>query len=447
MLVTATLVLVGLRQGVRWAILHEIDTILEEDVEEIRLALADTDVAQLPILHAELERKAIGHRRHGWFTRLFDTSGQVTWSSRREPDQTGLALPRKSNEPMTRNHERIVQQEIASTRTLISTVQVGADLTFLDDDMSRIDRLVWLAVAILAVAAPLMGYWLAGRAAATVGEIIATAQKLEPSRLTDRLPIRGTHDELDQLAETINGLLDRLAKFVEQKREFLAHAAHDLRTPLAAIRSTIEVALEADDPDADHTELLIDVIEEATALETLVNQLLLISESDVDRMKVDVEPVAFSEVVQKSVDMFGGVAELSEIELTTSVDPNVEVTGNRHLLRQLVNNLVDNAIKYTPNGGRVNVTLTQSHLGRSYAVLRVSDNGIGISPDDVPKVFDRFYRADKSRTRVANTAGTGLGLSICRAVAEAHRGTIECESKRNQGTIMTAKIATDVSTK
>lgn len=435
---TATLVLIGLRQAVRWAILHEIDVILEEDAEEIRLALADLAPSELSTLYEELNRKAMGHRQHGWFATLFASDGAVVWTSRSPSDPAPSPLPRELNEPATLDHKRLVQRDVVQTPNAVTVIQVGGDLSFLDEDMRRIDRLMFVAVAALVIIAPLIGYWLARSAAATVGEMIQTARTLEPARLNDRLIVSGNGDELDSLATTINGLLDRLAAFVAQRRDFLAHAAHELRSPLAAIRSSIEVTLDSSTRDDTETEFLTDLIEEVTTLETLVNQLLLISESEAERLKVDQAACSLSELIQKSVDMFAGVAELADIKLVTKIDPDIHCSGNRHLLRQLANNLIDNAIKYTRTGGEVLISLSHDERptdGTGYAQLAVQDTGIGIDADDVSKVFDRFFRADRVRTRMADKSGTGLGLSICRAVVEAHGGTITCESELGKGTL------------
>jgi signal transduction histidine kinase len=316
----------------------------------------------------------------------------------------------------------------------ISTVCVGTSLDFLRHDMARIDRLVLIAAAAILLIAPFCGYWLAGRATKTVADITATAARLRPAHLDERLTIDGNGDEFDELAHTINGLLDRIAAYIDQKRDFLANAAHELRTPLAAIRSSVEVTLAGDRSPETYRELLEDIIEEGTLLETLVNQLLLLSESEADREPGDGEAVPLHEVVSKSVDMFRGVAEVREVTLIADIRQTVTVAGKRIHLRQVVNNLLDNAIKYTPHGGVVTVQLCSFDHGRT-AKLSVADTGPGIDPGDVPSIFDRFFRADRARGR-DEAHGAGLGLSICKSVIEAHGGTIRCESDLGEGTTM-----------
>lgn len=432
----ALVMLIGVRIGVRWALFHEIDQLLLEDIQEVSLAVQDTTAAEFRLLTEELERKAVGHRQHGWFAELFDARQQIVWASEDAPHEMIDFSPAKHPGPYTRNDIRIIEVQIKPGAQGVAGIRVGAQLDFLYRDMAHIDRLVVIAIGTLVIVAPLCGYWMAGRAARTVGDIIHTASRLRPSHLEERLRLRGTGDELDQLASTINGLLDRIAAYLQQKRDFLANAAHELRTPLAAIRSSIEVALSGDRTSReDYQGILEDLIDQSAALEVLVNQLLLISETETDQWKHRSERVPLHEVVSRAAEMFQGVAESRNITLAVGPICQTEVSGSRQHLRQVVNNLIDNAVKYSLSGGRIEVTL-QRRVENHTAVLTVRDNGIGIAAEDVPRIFDRFFRADRSRHRNAAAHGTGLGLSICQAVVAAHGGTISCQSTLHAGTTM-----------
>jgi two-component system, OmpR family, heavy metal sensor histidine kinase CusS len=436
-LLTALVTLIGLRQGVKWALHHEMDQVLLEDIEEIALGVQQVAGGDFGVLGSDLNRKARGHREHDWFVRLITDDAHVIWQSEGAPDLPMIAPLAGATTPHTSGSFRIAQRRVVGKGSTIH-VQVGASLDSLNSDLARIDRFVLLGVGAVLVCAPLLGYWLASRAARTVGEIIGIAAQLRPDRIDDRLPVRGSGDELDQLAWTINGLLDRIAAYLAEKRDFLANAAHELRTPLAAIRSSVEVALNEDRTREEYQDLLVEIIDQGEALETLVNQLLLISESEAEQLKRDHETVAFDEIVRRSSEMFAGVAEARGLGIDVRLESPAPVSGSAHLLRQLVNNLIDNAIKYTPAGGRVDVALT-TDAARKHAVLKVADTGIGIGPEDMSKVFDRFYRTDSSRTR-ADSAGTGLGLSICQAVVAAHGGQIECASRPERGTVFTTTL-------
>ncbi len=421
------------RQGVKWALYQELDQLLNEDLQEVTLALRDHDPSEFYLLKDELGRKAQGHRQHGWFVELLDSKGNLIWASEGAPLISQEAQQNPSMGPYTLDQLRIAKAPVPPQAYGITQIVVGARLTIFTREMERFDRLVLFAAFLLIVAAPLCGYWLAGRATRTIGEIIQTASRLRPTHLNERLTIRGVDDELDLLAQTINGLLDRIAAYLLKRREFLANAAHELRTPLAAIRSSIEVALDGREMSPEERTLLEDLIDQANSLEVLVNQLLLITESETGQWAYDPEPVALHEVVTRAVDMFQGVAEFKEITLLLGQCQPAIVSGSRRYLRQVVNNLIDNAVKYTPAGGQIVVSLW---IDPAIPVVRLSvaDTGVGIAEDDVSRIFERFFRADRSRMRDPKVPGTGLGLSICQAVVLAHEGTIECHSVLKEGT-------------
>jgi signal transduction histidine kinase len=435
-ILTAVVTLIVLREGVRWAILHEMDQILSEDAAEIAIALQELPPDQFGSLQDDLERKALGHKHHEWFARLLDGSHESVWATAAMPELPTSAGALAHDVPSTHGGFRMFVHRIRQGPPGIAAIQVGASLRLLQEDMARIDRTVLMAVGLVLILAPVSGYMLSGRAVRPVREITRTAARLRPSHLDERLPVRGTGDELDQLALTVNRLLDRIAAYLQEKRDFLANAAHELRTPLAAIRSTVEVALGSSRSREEYEDLLVEIIDQGTSLETLVNQLLLISETETERLKSEFGDVPLEEIVARAVDMFQGVAESRDVVLALRQCAKVSVPGSRNLLRQLVNNLIDNAVKYTPPGGSVAVELVLDDK-QDGVILTVSDTGIGIAPDDVPRVFERFFRADKSRSRLAETIGTGLGLSICQAVASAHNGRIACESSLKSGTQMT----------
>lgn len=432
------LALLGVRQGVWWAIQSELDQNLYEDSREIDLALSDQSLGDFTELTDALERKAIGHQHHEWFVALYGADNSLIWSSSGDGEFLDRLQGLGGGLPATIQGSRALETKPRANEYDVARVVVGSSLNMLYYDMGRIDRIVLAAALAILWVAPICGYWLAGRATRAVGEITETASRLRPDRLDERLRLAGTGDEFDHLALTINHLLDRIASYIEQRRDFLASSAHELRTPLAAIRSSIEVALANDRSAETYRELLTDIMEEGLVLEMLVNQLLLLSETEGDPEHKAWEPVALDEVTSRAADMFAGVSEAREIELVVLVEHPVMVEGNRSHLRQVVNNLVDNAIKYTASGGKVDVTLRTLN---GMAELIVSDTGIGIAEEDLGKVFERFFRTDRARSR-DQISGTGLGLSICKAVVETHGGTIHCASQLGKGTTMTVRLPT-----
>ena len=311
-------------------------------------------------------------------------------------------------------------------------------MDFIDRDIASIDALAERGVALLLVVAPIAGYWLAGRAVRPLGAIIKTTAGLRPNRMEERLPVGQTDDELDQLSRTVNQFLDRIAAYLSQSNDLLANSAHELRTPLAAIRSTVEVALAGNRTPEEYEELLTEVIDECGSLERLVNQLLLLSETDSERLRSRSEPV--------------DLVRLSNAASTCSVPPPkpaksiLKAPSNRGSRspgsaitcgRSSITCWITRSSSASA-GGSVRVEVLRDAEGTS--VLRVRDTGCGIRAADLPHVFERFFRADKSRQRIAQTTGTGLGLSICQAIVTAHGGQILVESEEGVGTTITVRL-------
>lgn len=372
-----------------------------------------------------------------WFISLYTPDGERVWSSRDVP--VHMAPPTAAN---LRNEQedvgrfRILERRVDTRNGTVLFVRCGCSRQPVEEDLQQSDRIMLWSGLVTMLLAPLGGYALAGRATRPIAKIIATAARLQPSKLDERLPIRGTGDELDQLSQTINGMLDRIASYIDRNREFVANAAHELRSPLAAIRSTVEVALNRTRSPEEYTTLLIEVMEECSRLAGLVNRLLLLAEGDAGRLGARDQSVRLDKVVRESVDMFEGVAEARGVSLQASPLPAVTVPGDEFHLRQVVRNLIDNAIKFTPTDGRVDVALDVDADGRR-ARLTVRDSGIGIGAEDLPRIFERFYRADKARTRESHVGGHGLGLSICQSIVAALDGEIRVESTPGRGSAFT----------
>jgi signal transduction histidine kinase len=451
-MVTAFAILLAVREGVRYTLIREMNLVLREDLAEIRLYFESPGPHNVGELREELNRKARGHNYHGWFAQFVDAGGHRVWATQNAPE-----LP-----PLTSEQIASVTFELGAYRVRAEPMKgipdasaacVGCNERSVTREMATIDSLAVKVGAAVLLIAPIGGFLLAGRATRILKHLIQTTSTLRPDQLGERLPIRGSGDELDALAGTINGLLDRIAAYLQRKHDFLANAAHELRTPLAAIRSSVEVALDGDRNVSEYRELLDEVIDQCSALQVLVNQLLLLAESDVDPRDFPLEPVHLDDLVSRAVDMFQGVAEYRGIRLTADELEPVIVPGNRPHLRQVLNNLLDNAIKFTADrhqtgepgqaiadqSGRILVQL-QRDEPHSLARLTIADNGSGIEATSIPLVFDRFYRGEKSRFREGGPYGSGLGLSICQAIIAAHEGTIEIANNANRGTTVTITL-------
>lgn len=437
-LVLATLF--GLREGLRYTLLREFDAVLADDVNEVRLMLTryGDDWKQL---NDALERKAESHRARQWFGRIFNADGSVCHVSTTVPP-TLVPIAVNKTSPLSYDGYRILQQRMHREGRPEFLVRVGASTASIDEDVLQLSEEILVAGLVILIVAPLTGYWLAGRATRPLATILQTTARLRPDHLQERLALHGTGDELDTLAHTINGLLDRLAAHVQRQREFVSNAAHELRSPLAALRTAFEVTLDHERSPEEYRELLADLVEECDGLSKLVNQMLLLAEGDAG-LAAPSTPVRLDALVSRSLDMFQGLAEQNEIRLHAGTLAPVSVWVNDYHLRQVIHNLLDNAIKHTPVGGTVDASVdvnVERGTGQKQAVLRVRDTGAGIPPEDLPHIGERFYRVDKSRQRLQPVSGSGLGLSICKAIVNSCGGQLSIASTLGQGTTVTVTL-------
>lgn len=431
-LLTVFVTLAAVREGLRWMLLYETEGLLDEDAEELVLAFQQF-YPNMSSIEAEMERKATGHVHRDLFVQLLDAQGEIRWSSVHTPSTENL-LPdiRGRLRPIPSGGYLWSTRDVEGLGNSLYAIRVGCSLAHIREDVTRLSQLMLAVGAVLTLVSPLGGYWLANRAAEPLKGIIRSAEQMRPTEMHERLPNRGTGDELDRLSATINALLDRIADYLGRHREFVANAAHELRSPLAAIQSSVDVALNSQRTVAEYQELLYNVVEECAALSKLVNDLLLLAETDAGPTTVVHQVVDVDQLVQKAVEMFRGIAEDRGIALTISPPQTAEVLGDAPRLRQVVNNLVDNALKFTPAEGHVTVSVRRDVAAKKLQLV-VADDGPGIAAADLPHVFERFYQGNKSRPRETHQRGNGLGLSICQSIVEAHGGEIEATSKPGAG--------------
>ncbi len=431
--------LAAIRAGLRFTLSQRVDECLNE---ELSLAILDFDrLRDNPEqLHSCYSRQATSHPRRHLFVQLINEQGRLAWSSEQSPEENSLpADAAGSGGPATVSEYRIVGRSVTGPRGQSMTLRVGCGLARARRDLQGFTNILLVVGVVLLLIAPLGGYLLAGRATRPIARIIRVTNRLHPSQLDERLPLRGTHDELDQLAQTINSFLDRIAAYLRQSREFTANAAHELRSPLTALQSSLEIALNADRTTEEYKEVLSVLLEECGQLRVLANQLLLLSEEDAGRLRLHSQALRLDQIIASSLEMFQVVAEAASVELTARRLEPVVIHGDGNRLWQVVNNLLDNAIKFTPAQGRVSLEFYLDS-DKHECVLEVSDTGAGISPQDLPHIFERFYQGDKARQRETPSRGLGLGLSICQAVIAAHGGTINVSSTLAQGTTFTVRL-------
>ncbi|WP_010584144.1 sensor histidine kinase [Schlesneria paludicola] len=440
-LLTVIIALIVVREGLRHYLLIEIDTVLDDEVQEILLTVEklypDRDQVE-----AFLRRKDQAHLVHGWHIRWLDEDGVTTlWKSELAPDQPLSKLAKKTNgrNVLVSETHRSVEREIDSPGIPNYRIRVGTLVAFVDEDVGRLTRVlapVGLAILLLA---PVGGLLLAERAVEPLQRLIQTTERLRPSHLEERLELRGVGDELDQLASKINEFLDEIADHLQKNRDFVANAAHDLRSPLAAIQSLVEVTVEKPRSVEEYEDLLFQINDEVHYLGQLVNQLLQLAETESTASDMPMEPVRLSEVVARTVEMFEPVAEERGVDLKFDLLEDLVVTGVPRQLRQVLTNLVDNAVKFSVKGGVVTVTLGRDNKP-GFGLLTVCDTGLGIPAESVSRVFDRFYQVEKARQRFGEKRGNGLGLSICQSIVHAHSGSISVVSELGKGSTFSMSL-------
>jgi heavy metal sensor kinase len=290
--------------------------------------------------------------------------------------------------------------------------------------------LLWSAPAVLLLAS-LGGIWISRRALAPVDEITLAARSIGIQSLSRRLDVPSTGDELQRLSETWNEMLARLEAAVKRLSQFTADASHELRTPVALIRTTAELTLRRERSPETYREALRQVVLESERTSRLVDDLLLLARADAGLPSLALERMELTPLVRDVCQQGQVLAESRQLQISTvAPEEPVFVEANDPALRRMLLLLLDNAMKYTPVGGRIVLSVDRDPGG---ATVAVRDTGIGIPETALPHVFERFYRVDESRNRDAG--GTGLGLSIAKWIAERHHASLEAESVVGEGSV------------
>jgi len=288
-----------------------------------------------------------------------------------------------------------------------------------------------MAILMGVVLAATIGWFLARRALVGVEQVRQTAISIGEGDLSRRVIVKKTGDEIDHLADAFNSMLDRIHALVKELKEVTNNIAHDLRSPITRIRGIAETALTGPETIETYREMAGIVIEESDRLVGIINTMLQIAEADSGLVRLARNKLNLVQLVQDAYELFQPVAEDQGIALKVSLPPKpLIIEGDSGRLQRVMANVVDNAVKYTPRGGTILLSATEE---ASHAVLTVVDTGMGIKEEDLPHIFERFYRGDRSRT----TSGNGLGLSLARAFVRAHGGEISVASSLDKGTTVT----------
>jgi heavy metal sensor kinase len=290
-------------------------------------------------------------------------------------------------------------------------------------------------MASLFVFAAIIGWFMARRALAGVEAVTRTARQISEGSLKERVPVKKNQDEIDQLATTFNQMLDRIQTLVTGIREMSDNIAHDLKSPITRIRGISEVSLTTGASEKEYENMAASTVEECDRLLDMINTMLVISKTEAGVNKLDAKELDIGAVVRDACELFRSSAEDKDLRLICDVPGNFSISGDNRLIQRMIANLLDNAIKYTPAGGSIEVTVNT--LNNDAVAITVKDTGIGISEKDIPRIFERFYRCDPSRSE----AGIGLGLSFARAIARAHGGNITVSGEPNKGSTFTITLS------
>jgi signal transduction histidine kinase len=310
------------------------------------------------------------------------------------------------------------------------TVQVASIVTPLDDMLSDLTTWIWVGVPSVLVMAGIGGYWLSGRVLKPIREVVVAANRISEHNLQQRLPLGRVRDELWDLTGTLNSMLDRLEAAFSRVTRFTSDASHELRTPVAVIRTISEVALEQERSAGAYKTSLQQILEEAEGTTALIEQLLTLARADANTSAIEFQSVDLREIVEELNHVGEHLAATKSLMWIPQIcDDSAIVLGDRSYIRRLFLILIENACRYTNIGGSVRFSLM---VAPTALTVQVSDTGIGIPPGEIGKVQERFYRA--SNARYFAPEGTGLGLSIAHWIATVHQANFDLQSKLGQGT-------------
>jgi heavy metal sensor kinase len=423
-----------------WLILRHnlydiVDDGLEERIDDLKNFLQsqprNRSIAKLQ--EEVYETYALEHS--GNYLELYSDNGELIYRSaflRAHP--ADLLRPDEVKTTVLRSREiegrpfRFIQQKLDVNGRLY-TVEMGAPADDAVETLHLFRFYLLMFAPLLLLAAAGGGYWLSRRALSPVDALVRTAREVSGTDLNRRLQKLETGDELQRLSDTLNEMLDRIQSAFLRITEFTADASHELRTPVSLIRTEAELALRRSRGAAEYQESLRHILMEAERTTALIEQLLSLARTDSGREKLNLQSVDLNQMLRNVVDGWQQVATIRNLQFSVSLGAQDSfVLGDETWLRRLADILLDNAFKYTPPPGSVHLSLEAK--GES-AVITVQDSGLGIAEAEQSRIFERFYRVDKARSRAQN--GAGLGLSIAQWIVTQHRGSIRVESRSGNG--------------
>jgi signal transduction histidine kinase len=426
----------GLRLALWYSTLFVIGAIL---IVFLTYWLTSTSLAQRDrqILRAKLGEYATAYQTGG-LGRLADT---VRAEQRTAPERLFVRVVDRGAEAIVLSQPEGWEPSALETDSTTlwdgTLVQVGKSTEPRSDLLARFRATLGIVTLTIVVIALSGGVVVTQSALLPIRRLTrAVSRIVRTGRTDERVPLSlggSRPDAIDELTMLFNAMLDKIEGLVTAMRDALDNVSHDLRTPLARMRGTAEMALAAPADVDRYREALADCVEEADRVLLMLNTLMDISEAESGTLQLRQDRVLLGEIVARAIDLYRDVADAKGVALVSNLQPDVSVMADGTRLQQVAANLIDNALKYTPPGGRVDVEVTQ---GGGRGLLRVRDNGAGINSDELPRIWDRLFRGDASRTE----RGLGLGLSLVRAIVKAHGGTVDVESALGKGSTFTVAL-------
>ena len=419
-----------------------VDDGLEEQIDDLRSFLQsqpkDRSVAK--IQEEVNEIYAIEHS--GTYLGIYGENNELIYrSSFLKAHPSELLPPDQIRQPTMRSREidgrpfRFMLQKLEANGH-VYTVEMGAPADDAAETLQLFRSYMFMFAPLLFLIAAGGGYWLSRRALSPVDALVRTAREVKGTNLHSRLQKLETGDELQRLSDTLNEMLERIETAFLRITQFTADASHELRTPVALIRTEAELALRRSRGEAEYQESLRHIVLEAERTTALIEQLLSLARTDSGRETLNLQPVNLRDLLRGIAESWRQVATIRNLQFSANFESRDSfVLGDETVLRRLADILIDNAFKYTPTPGAVSLLLEQKG---DNAVITVQDSGVGIAEQDQSKIFERFYRVDKVRSRAQG--GAGLGLSIAQWIVTQHRGSIAVESRPGRGSIFRVEL-------
>lgn len=387
---------------------------------------------------------------------IFDAEGRLL-AEKASQENTHAPLPEAgpapADRPLLYTSDKPAQGEDNGRRVALQRVEIGSaagsyvvvvsrSLTALTKELTLLRHILSAVVPLALLFTGLGGWFLARKSLAPVVAMSQQAQRIGAANLDQRLPVANPHDELGHLAASFNALLSRLSDSFARQRQFMADASHELRTPLSVVHTTTAVTLDrAQRVEDEYRDALTIINEQTRRLTRIVEDMFLLARADAGHQPLQPSNFYLDELLDEATRAASVLSARKGVAVVLAPVPEVLYHGDHDLLRQMLLNLLDNAIKYTPPGGSIHVCLQQQ---ATQYLITVADTGIGIPPEAQPHLFERFYRVDKARARaeLSHGSGAGLGLAIARWIAEAHDGRLELQRSDHTGSAFVALLPT-----